>query len=206
MRPLNLLPKAGMFTTAIGVSLAAIALSSCSVVDNEPPPVPPAFEFGAAAPFVIAAQSIEIVEEFRPTLLPPNVEHEYATPPAAVAMAWGQRRLSANGGSGTMRYIIRDASLVQRDLETASGWRARMIDEADIELSARLEVVIEYEGPTGETTARAVVAAKSTSYESASLTDMDRSYFEMLEEMATELDTAFTEQFDGELSQILAAP
>jgi hypothetical protein len=53
---------------------------------------------------------------------------------------------------------------------------------------------------------RAVVAAKSTSYESATVAEMDREYYEMLEEMASELDSVLADQFDSELSQLLVAP
>ncbi len=200
------LPHFKTLLIAANVTFTAVFLAACSLVEDEQPPTPPMFQFGAAAPFVVSTQSIEIIEEFQPTYQPPNVEHEYTIPLVAVARAWGEKRLTARGDNGALKFIIRDASLIQKNLETTSSWRDAMVDEPNIRLDARLEIVIEYEGPIGDVVSRAVVAAKSTSYESATVAEMDREYYEMLEEMASELDSVLADQFDSELSQLLVAP
>ncbi len=206
MRHCEFLSSRKLSIAAAGLTLALAFLSGCSFVEDEPPPRPPTFDFGGAEPFVVQAQSIQIIDEFRPSLLPPNVEHEYDPPPAAVAHSWGKKRLAAQGGAGELRFIIRDASLTERDLQTDNGFQTLFGDEPNIELSARLEIMIEYRSPAVETVSRAVVTAKSASFENASLAELDQDYYRLLEEMAIELDKVFTEKFDGKLSQILALP
>ncbi len=122
---------------------AALLLAACT---NAPPPTKfPQLTYGHLGAFVLDVSEIEIVNAYRPTLRPPNIEHLMPVAPAAAARQWARDRLKSAGSSGRRAvFTIIDGSVTETALKRQTGLRGALtVDQSeryDAVLAVRLEI------------------------------------------------------------------
>lgn len=157
-------------------------LTACGEVN---PPSYPAPSYRQYQPIYMKVSSIEVVEEYRQPMRLPNVEHLMPYSPADAMQIWAKQRLKASGGSRTMQVIIKDASVVQKDLPTKGGISGLLTVEQDKQYDARLEVEMRIYGDAAlsEASVNVVANRMMTMSESASVADREVKFQQLLKDM-----------------------
>jgi hypothetical protein len=121
---------------------------------------------------------IDIVDAYQPPLGPPNVDHDFPTPPNVALKGWVQDRLRVNGGSGVLRVIIEDASARAVRLETNADLEGLITTEQNERLDARMLVTLEIADDEGVVRAHTTAEAKRsrTLPEGLTLDERDKLY------------------------------
>ena len=73
--------------------------------------------------FDLDVADVDIVNEYRPPLRLPNVEHLFPMSPGRAAVRWAQDRLRPVGNVRKARFIVRDAAVTETQLAIESGAR-----------------------------------------------------------------------------------
>ncbi len=132
-----------VFVRQIWIVAAALLLTACA---SAPPPTNfPRLTYGHLGAFVLDVSEIEIVNAYRPTLRPPNIEHLMPVAPAAAARHWARDRLKSAGSSGRRAvFTIDNGAVTATPLKRKSGLRgAFTVDQSelyDAVLAVRLEI------------------------------------------------------------------
>lgn len=100
----------------------------------------PPLSFRQHQPIYMKVSNIQVLEEYRSPGGPPNVEHLMPYTPADAMQLWVKQRLKASGGPHTMQVVIRDASVVEKQLPVEGGLTGMFKVQQDKEYHARLEV------------------------------------------------------------------
>lgn len=172
-------------------SAAALAgLAGCNTAP--PPPAYPALTYGHKGVFRFAAERIEIDTEWSPPLRRPNIDHEVPMTPSETLQRWGKDRLLAAGGAERyVRFVVREASLVETELPRTQGVRGALTtDQAqryDLVLAAAVEMR-QARGGLVEATAEARTSRFRTVAEGISLAARERVWYELLEQGMNDLD------------------
>lgn len=175
-------------TTALVAGL--LALGGCTTPD--PSVNLPEITFQHAPALNLAVDRIEVVDVHKAPLAPPNVEHKMRTPPAKAMTIWGHDRLKAAGGGMGMvaRLTIERAEVVETELPRTEGFKgAFTTDQAaryDLEMSAMIEIFDPQGQRVGRATARAT--RNQTVPEDASLNDLNKTWFAMMEAALKDFD------------------
>ena len=127
----------------IGAAVCVIVLTGCNVapVRNQFPQL----SFRHLPPIQLEVRNLEVDTAYRPPLELPNVEHEFPVPPAETAAQWARDRLEPVGTIGTARYIVREASVLETELETSGGVKGLFTTDQgrryDAQVAAELEII-----------------------------------------------------------------
>jgi hypothetical protein len=124
----------------------------------------------------------------------PNVDHLFPVQPKNAAVQWAQDRLDARGDRLTFRYIVRQASAVETELETTSGVKGLLTTDQ----AARYEIhiVIEMQVLDGrqiQGSAKAEARRSTTVEEGISLADRERAWYRLTEDTMKDLDKQLEE-------------
>lgn len=172
-----------MIAASIGIGLAGCETPA-------PRPKFPQLTFAHLPTLNLDVARIEVVQSYKAPGAAPNVEHLFPAVPAAVARRWARQRLKAVGAGGVVRATVVNAAVVEVPLKRTTGLRgAFTIDQAE-----RYEGVIEMkiELTTGSGQERASVAARTelsrSAAEDITLSDREKLWFEMTEEMINRLN------------------
>jgi hypothetical protein len=181
---------------------ATLALGACSSA----PPRPQArqISFANLAPISFDVARIEVVQQYQPPQVPPNVDHLTPVPPSDAIRRWANERVRAMGASGTMRVIIKDASITETSLKPTTGVRGAFTTDQSERYDGHLAVdlVVEvpsrrFQGYTGATVARTISVP-----ENISLQGREDAWFAMVERMMTELNGRLEEGIYGSLTAV----
>ncbi|MFA7431028.1 MAG: hypothetical protein WCZ23_12800 [Rhodospirillaceae bacterium] len=181
--------------TAAALAVAAVVtLSACT---TEPPPARAFAElrFTNQAPLSFGAQGPEIINNFRPPMGDPHVEHLMPLPPEKAIRTWVGDRLQASGvGNNTLRVTINNASVTETPLDTKGGVRGFFTDQQELRYDARADVVVQIIDMEGRVRAEAVsnVWRSRTLGQKASLAERERLWFELVERLMLDLDSQLT--------------
>ncbi|QJE74677.1 hypothetical protein HHL28_17865 [Aerophototrophica crusticola] len=150
----------------------------------------PGFGFADKGPIRLDVATIEVVEEYRPPLKDPNVEHLIPVTPTAAVKLWAQDRLKAVGSQGTARLVIRDASVVEQPLERTEGVRGWFTKDQTERYSGKISVELVVQQPAkGFNGAATAAASRSTTVrEDVSLAEREKVMLELVRQLATDLD------------------
>ncbi|MBT3396699.1 MAG: hypothetical protein HOB82_10130 [Alphaproteobacteria bacterium] len=174
------------------LALSAMLMGSLVALGACETPVPaaiPDLTFAHLEQIRFDAATIEIVDEYRPTLAAPNVEHLFPTSPARAARDWAAARIGAAGSTGSVRVIIQNASVVQIDLPVRKGVEGLFFNEQDVRYEAILEVSIEYRrGLFVTSSVRTEVMRSRTASESISVDERNQLFFKLTEDLLADLD------------------
>jgi hypothetical protein len=135
------------------------------------------------------AAIVEIFDEYHPTLAAPNVDHLFQISPALAARNWANARIGAAGSAGSVRVIIKNASVVQVNLPVRTGVGGLFFNEQDVRYEAILELSIEYRRVLFVTSSvRTEVMRSRTASESISVAERNQLFFKLTEDLLADLD------------------
>ena len=181
---------------------ATLALGACTSA----PPRPQArqISFANLAPISFDVARIEVVQQYQPPQVPPNVDHLTPVSPSDAIRRWANERVRAMGASGTMRVIIKDASITETHLAGTTGVRGAFTTDQSERYDGRLSVdlVVEvpsrrFQGYTGATVARTISVP-----ENVSLQGREDAWHSLVERMMADLNAKLEEGIDGNLSAV----
>ncbi len=148
----------------------------------------PDLTFAHLPPLQLAAQRVETVSRFAPTLRAPNVEHTFPVPPARALEIWANQRLKAIGGGAQARFTILDASVTETKLARDASMRGAFTKQQSERYDARVEVAIDIQDGTRRGTATATTTRWTTVGEDASLNERERIKFNLIEGLMKDFD------------------
>lgn len=184
--------------------LAAVVLALAVAACDMPAPQQqmPQLTYSHLKAFRLDVGRLELVDEYRPPLRAPNVEHLMPVSPEAAAKRWAQDRLQPMGRAGTARFIIRNAAVTETPLKVDAGVSGLFKKQQETRYEASLEVVFqildERQFPKSEVVARA--ARSRTVPEGITLNDRDRVWYDMVEALVQDIN----QQMDGLVGQYMA--
>jgi hypothetical protein len=163
--------------------LLPLLLTACIEAAAPPRGIPP-LNFRQFQPIYFNVKQIDVVEEYRSPMRAPNVEHDMHYTPADVVHIWTRDRLRATDGNKTMQVVIKDASVIEKQLNTETSMFS---DDITRRYDARLDIDIRIYGDGALSEANVnVVANRSLSIpESMSARAVEVAYYHMLKEMMT---------------------
>lgn len=166
----------------------------------------PGFSFAGKAPIKLDVARVEVVEEYRPPLKDPNVDHLIPVTPTAAVKLWVQDRLKAVGAEGTARVVIRDASVVEQPLERTEGVRGWFTKDQTEKYTGKLsvELVVEHPAKAFSGVASAAASRSTTVREDVSLAERERVMLDLVRQMASDLDGQLDQVIRANLAPVLA--
>jgi hypothetical protein len=183
----------------------AVGLSGCTQ------PTPPGAQFADITfqqfpRYSFAVGKIEIVREYVPPGAPPNVEHQFPVTPLQMAERWALDRLTAVGGPGELRYVIKRAGVVETQLPRTTGIRGAFTTDQAQRYDGVVEVEIEIRNERGYrdglVTARA--ERRQSVAEDISLADRERAWYAMTEGLGRDLNQELERNIQVGLTRFLA--
>lgn len=164
---------------AIGALLTLLLVTSCQTTVSRP--VFQELSFAHLPPIRFNVARIEVVEDYRPPLTEPHVEHLFPTSIAAAVTRWANDRLKAEGDSGLVRVHIEDASAVLKPLDTNEDVEGLFTTEQAERVTARVQVTVEVLDDHGvqDGFAKAEAIRTRTIPEDVTLNERDKIYFEV---------------------------
>jgi len=146
--------------------------------------------FRHLTPIKLNVREIKVVNEFRPTLKAPHVEHELPVKIDQSVQQWAADRLQAVGNSSAYAVLtIKDASAVEKMLKKKTGVTGFFTNDQselyEFRVSAELKIV-DVNGSTGFVSADAV-RAKSVD-EEITLNARERLYYRQTEMLLQDFD------------------
>ncbi len=166
--------------------LAGLVVAGCAAAPTRSPL--PEITFQHRAPIRLAVAGIDVVDAYRPPGRPPNVEHEFATPPARAAARWARDRLRAAGQDGRLRFVILRADVVEVALARRQGLGGTFSVEQRERYDAVLLVRLEARSRLGSGVVTATARRSQSVAEDITLNDRERVWFAMTEALMRELD------------------
>lgn len=166
------------------------ALAGC---ESTPPAAPPPqqLRFAGAAPLVLAAESIELVEQYQSPGAAPNVEQEFDTTPASAVRQWAAARLKADGTPGTIKVVLLDGRVTREALPTTGGLKGLITDDQKYRYQGRIQLRIDYQPAStlqGPATAHAEATGNFTVPEGQTLQQLEKQMFGMVQQMIERID------------------
>lgn len=186
------------------IRLAAVLLALAAAACDMPAPQQrlPQLTYSHLTPYRLDVGRLELVDEFRPPMREPNIEHLMPVSPAAAAKRWAQDRLQPMGRDGTARFIVRNAAVTEVPLKVDSGVSGLFKKQQETRYEAGLEVVFqildERQFPKSEVVARA--SRSRTVPEGITLNDRDRVWYDMVESLMQDIN----QQMEGLIGQYMA--
>lgn len=182
-------PKITHKARILAVLLAGVMMTACTL--SPPAPDVPELTFAQVQPVGVNAARIEVIDEYQSPMGKPNVEHLFKTTPAQAVHMLVQKQLVAQGPQNTLRVIIEDASVKQKDLPVTTGVLGAFSKEPAQQYDARMAVRFELVDPTAPdiVMARARVnAARSRTVENnISPATRDLAFFGLTEDLMNDL-------------------
>ncbi len=173
----------------LGLTVIA-ALTGC--MEGPPVSTPPDMTFANFQPLPINAAKIEVVDNYKPPMQDPNVEHSFRTPPYVAAERLLKKQLVAAGNDNVLRAIIEDASVVSEELPTTKGFMGAFTQEPSERLKAKVLVRFELVNPRAPDVvlghAEVIAKRDKSLMESISPADRDRAYFSLTEDLMDDLN------------------
>lgn len=194
--PGPLRPRPSRSHPPIAVLLAGLFLIVLSACSSAPPQNRfPDITFRHEPQIRLAVREISVENTYNAPAEPPNVEHRFPVRPGRTAERWARDRLSAEGGEGRLRYIVREASVVETELPLSKGLTGAVTTEQSERYDAVIRVELQMLGDDGRTTGTANVRAeRSISVpEDITLTERERRWFRLTEDIMRELDKQLEE-------------
>ncbi|MDH3596352.1 MAG: hypothetical protein OEU09_20230 [Rhodospirillales bacterium] len=184
---------------AMLLPVAGLALAACEL--TPPSGDFPELTYGHLTPLRFDVASVEVEQAYQPSSEAPNVELLFPVRPGQAAANWGRDRLQAVGTSRRMRYIVREASVIETALETTSGLTGVVTRDQSERYEARLTVEVEIldDGGRTEGNAMARVVRSITVPENATLHEREEVWYQLTQKLMNDMNT----QLEDTLKRIL---
>ncbi len=147
----------------------------------------PTYDHLAPLRFNVAA--IDIERAFEPSAESPHVELLFPVRPDEAAASWARGRLVAGGQARRLRFLVRDASVVEVELEQSGGLTGAFTTEQSERYEATLSVEVELLDETRNVLGRATAGVKRTITvpEDASLIEREKTWYELTRQLTDDL-------------------
>jgi hypothetical protein len=193
--------RRGALGAALG-GLSALVLAACAGTPASPNPT---VTFSHLSPIRFNASEVQFVDNYRPPLAAPNVEHQFQQTPAAAVRDWSRARLAAAGQAGTVRVTVVEGSVKEVQLPTRQGLAGAFYNEENVRYDGVVEVNIEFTPRAGvnvePSQARARAVRTTTMLESATVNQRNQVYVNLLRGLMEDLD----QQLVGVMRQFMQA-
>lgn len=195
--------------TAHGYALRALAMAAALLVAAcqvpAPAPVFPELSYTHLGTLRLDVGSVEVIDDYVPTLVSPHVEHEFPVTPAGAAARWGSDRIAAGGAEGKARVIITEAGVRATTLEKRRGVVGAFYIDQEYRFDGVLEVTVEVRSARGFRNAFATARAtySRTVPEDITVNDRLRIYYEITEALMRSLDVELEKNIRQHLAPYL---
>jgi len=181
------------------LALFLLPLAACNDVSTPPPR---SLTFSGYQPIYFNVSNIEVVEEYQSPMRQPNVEHLMPASPADAVQLWVKQRMRASGGTKRMQVIVKDGSVVEKQLPTEGGVTGFFKSEVNREYNARLEIEIRIYGDAAlsEANVNVVGTRKLTLTESDNVEIRDAKFRDMIREMMVTINAELEKNIYKNLS------
>lgn len=183
------------------LTMAVLLLAACETPVSVPRYAD--ITFTHRPPIAVDVAKITVVEAYRGPGALPNVEHEFPVPPMRMAARWAKDRLQPVGDSGELIFTIREAPVVEVQLEKSTGLTGIVTTDQAQRYDAKLVVEIAADDPAAGKTASTTtqVERSRTVAEDITLNEREAIWYKMVDDMAKDLDA----QLDGAMTKYFKA-
>lgn len=137
---------------------------------------------------------IQVEQAYKATTEAPNVGHRFPVPPKDAAVRWAQDRLVAKGDRLTFRYIVRQASAVETELEKSKGVTGLLTTDQseryEVHIVIDMQVV---DGRQIQGNATAEARRSVTVPEDITLNEREKVWYKLTEETMNDLNDQLEE-------------
>lgn len=179
----------GSYFRKAAASAALLLLAACTVA--APSQQFPDLTYSHLEPIRLDVARVDIVDEYRPPLTAPNVDHRAPVPPAQAARNWASDRLIVSGGGARRAvFTIQEAPIIETELDRTTGLRGAFTKDQSERYDATVAVRLEIFNPGGRRAGIATALAKRgrTVAEDVSLNDRRQLWFDMTEGLMEDLN------------------
>jgi hypothetical protein len=181
-----------MIRKLLTVLLLAGVLAGCDT-----PPTRQSFPkltYAHLSPYRLAVGRIDVIESYRSSNTPPNVEQNFPATPAGTAAQWAHDRLRAAGGTSRAVYTVLRGDAIETHLAPEnsgammSDFTVHQSERYDLHMAVRLQII----EPSGRVASSvdAEASRSRTVPEDATLNDRERVWFEMTEQAMKDLNAS----------------
>ncbi len=156
----------------------------------------------------LRVSNIKLVSETKHGIEPPQIGHQFPTPPEKAITRWAEDRLQIGGGesgAGTALFTIIRADAIEKDLKIDTGvtgvFRKQQSDRYTVTVEARLDILDRRGVATAFATANATHS--TTVGEDISLHGRRQVWFELVEKLMAEFDKTMEIQIRRNLDAYL---
>lgn len=121
----------------------AFVLASCQPANEH---IPQELTFARYQPIFINVSKIQIIDDYKPPMAAPNVDHLIPYSPSDAMHVWVKDRLRAVGYDKTLQVIIKDGSVILSKLPSKGGVEGFLTDSQDRQYDANLVVELRIYG------------------------------------------------------------
>ena len=172
-------------TAFLLLGLGAAGGCTTPPTQNDYPPI----AFDDRPPLRLDVAEVVMEEAYLPPNEPPNVEHLFPETPADAALRWAGDRLVAEGTSRRAIFIVKDASVVEEDLETSEGLSGILTVDQSQRYTSNLEVELQiYDGTYLKGSAKAHAKRSVTVPEDLTLQEREAIWYQLTKDTMTDLD------------------
>jgi hypothetical protein len=175
-------------------------LAGCSTA----PPLPtfPELTYRYLGTMRFDTGQVEVVNEYRPPLKEPNIEHKVPVPPAIAMRRWAVDRLEGTGNPDRRAvFTIQQAAITETRLPRTEGLRGVVTTDQseryELTIAARFEI---FEGRIRVGIATASVSRSRTVGEDITLNDRDKMLFSIVEDAMLD----FNREMEGSIARFLS--
>lgn len=132
------------FARTLPALVCVLLIAACAAYQTKPRPE---ITYAHKSPVSLNVRSLVVQSSYQSPGQPPNVEHRFATPPAAIVERWAHERLRTIGTSGTALFTVLSAPVTAQPLPVTKGFigafRIEPEEKLTITLEAQLEILDE---------------------------------------------------------------
>lgn len=167
---------------------------------------PPPLDFSDRAPLRFEVGRVTVQSAYRSKDTPPFVDSQMPLEAEDAVRQLLERRLVAVGGPGSVQAVILDASVKEEPLETKSGLSGFFTEESAARLEGQLQVQVDRLSPAGEvlTSVSTAVSRTSSIPEDVGYAERQKIGYQLVRDLARDLDARLTENIRANLGAILA--
>jgi hypothetical protein len=181
--------------------LALAVLAGCSSTPQRPTFID--IRFTDRPRLRIYCAAIDVVDDFRPTLQDPHVEHLFPVTPEHALENWAHDRLIASGTDRRLRFRIIDASVRETHLpKKTEGIRGAFTTEQTERYDASVEVAVDLLDSRGfsERQVSAKVARSTTTAEDVTPNQRDQAWYDLTRALMADFDAEMERQLRANLT------
>jgi len=170
--------------------LGVLLLAGCA----EGPPITttPDLTFANLQPISVNASSVDVIDDYKPPLRDPNIEHSFRLPTYTALERLLRHQLIATGTENELRAIIEDASVVREQLPQDTGFMSYFEQQPAVRLKAKVLIRFELVDPKAPdivlSHADVIANREKTLMDGLSPADRDQAYFTLTEDLMNEVN------------------